>query len=145
MKVMCKLKRSGGTQVSIGAETYHFKPDDDGRHVAEVKNPKHLSRLLSIEEAYCLPGDEDIPAPAFDITDPRPPADGEGDDLTLDEKTDDDDGSDGVFSEPNESMYASMERDELASLVEQRTGQAPHHKTGKDKLIATLQALNATQ
>lgn len=144
MKIVCKLKREGGTKATIGSETYHFvqnlKDFPGGEHVAEVSNNKHLARFLSISEAYCLPGGEEPEEKVPDITDDivETDKDKEGNDSSVDE-----DGEDGAFEEPNESMYSMMERDELASLVEKRTGQPPHHRTGKERLIETLQSLNA--
>jgi hypothetical protein len=146
MHVICKLKREGGTRASIGSENYHFTTHPEfknGEHVADVINPKHLARFLAISEGYCLPGGEDEEIKPFDATEELPAdADSQagGDDSGDGNDSDD---SDGVFDEPNASMYDMMEIPELAALVEQRTGQAPHHKTGKAKLIATLQSLNA--
>lgn len=52
MKIECKLQREGGSVVTIGEETYHFKPDGKGRHVCDVRNKEHATRLLQIPEAY---------------------------------------------------------------------------------------------
>lgn len=48
MLIRCKIKRPGGSRVTLGSERYHFAPDDLGRHVAEVTNEAHIERLLSI-------------------------------------------------------------------------------------------------
>lgn len=141
MLIICKIKRCDGSVVEVDKNSYHFKPNADGDHVADVTNPSHIAKLLSISEAYCLPGGEAPEPAALDVTDP-PPADGEGDDSDAPED-EDANGEGEVFDEPNASMYAMMARDELAKLVERRTGQVPHHRTGKDTLIATLQSFNA--
>ena len=52
MKIESIIKRDGGTRVHIGQKEYHFKPDAEGRHVAEVEDDEHAERLLSIEEGY---------------------------------------------------------------------------------------------
>jgi len=52
MQIECKLKREGGTTVTIGADTYHFAEQADGAHVADVAKDEHIDRLLSISEAY---------------------------------------------------------------------------------------------
>lgn len=52
MKIETILKRPGGTKVRLGSDTYHFKPDDQDRHVAEVENPDHVKVLLNIPEGY---------------------------------------------------------------------------------------------
>lgn len=52
MKIECILKRQGGSFVELGDQTYHFKPQPDGSHVAEVADDAHADKLLSITEAY---------------------------------------------------------------------------------------------
>jgi hypothetical protein len=54
MKIECTLKRKGGTVVELPGKTYHFKEQDDGKHVADVTNEAHIERFLSIPEAYRL-------------------------------------------------------------------------------------------
>lgn len=61
MKIRCKLVRKDGTPVQIGTTTYHFKPDADGVHVADVKDPKHIKIFLNIPEAYAEYGKPDEP------------------------------------------------------------------------------------
>lgn len=54
------LRRDPPTEIVLGDTTYKFKPDDKGRHVAEVTDKHHVARLLSISEGYQLAdGDED--------------------------------------------------------------------------------------
>jgi len=52
MLIKCKLKREGGSKIKIGGVEYHFVPDDNGDHVAEVTNEAHANRFLEISEAY---------------------------------------------------------------------------------------------
>ena len=52
MLIKCKLKREGGSKIKIGGVEYHFAPDDNGDHVAEVTNEAHANRFLEISEAY---------------------------------------------------------------------------------------------
>lgn len=71
MKIECILKRQGGTVVELGGKTYHFKPQDDGAHVAEVADDDHAEKLLAVSEAYQPYGD------GFQLdsdTDTNPPA-----------------------------------------------------------------------
>lgn len=84
MKIECKLQRDGGTHITLGQDEYHFSPQPDGAHVAEITNEEHIDRLLSISEAYRLyraekpakagapPADEDNQPPA-PVTDPAAP------------------------------------------------------------------------
>lgn len=52
MLIESKIRRKNGTHVTMGEESYHFAPDATGRHVADVKDPDHIARLLSITEGY---------------------------------------------------------------------------------------------
>lgn len=54
MKIECKIQRKGGTHVDMGTAKYHFAPQDDGAHVAEVLDEAHQDRFLSITEGYRL-------------------------------------------------------------------------------------------
>lgn len=54
MKIECILQRKGGTLVEMPGKNYHFQPQEDGRHVAEVTSEAHIERFLSIREAYRL-------------------------------------------------------------------------------------------
>lgn len=53
------IRRKGGTKVTLGGTTYHFTPDDEGRHVAEVSKNAHIQRFLSITEGFRLLGDDE--------------------------------------------------------------------------------------
>ena len=82
MTIKCLLKREGGTKVDIDGVEYHFAPNEDGDHVCEVSNKKHIARFLSIPEGYEIHGSDDD----SDQTDDE--------DNDLDESSDDsDDGS----------------------------------------------------
>lgn len=56
MLIECIIQRAGGTEVVFGsgrkAVNYHFKPDDEGRHVCDVEDEAHIERFLSITEGY---------------------------------------------------------------------------------------------
>lgn len=59
MQIQCILKREGGTQVDLPGRKYHFAPQADGKHVAEVEDPAHIATLLAIKEAYRMVGAPD--------------------------------------------------------------------------------------
>lgn len=80
MKLECILIREGGTFVNLGEATYHFAPQEDGRHVAEVNNEAHIERLLQIPEAYRIYRTNPIQEPQPVIV---PPAD-EPDEIDVD-------------------------------------------------------------
>lgn len=67
MLIESKIRRTGGTSISMGDEVYHFAPDDEGRHVCDVTNKAHIQRFLSITEGFCLVGAED------EVTSTAPP------------------------------------------------------------------------
>ncbi|HJV52785.1 MAG TPA: hypothetical protein VJ652_15060 [Noviherbaspirillum sp.] len=52
MQIECILKRAGGTKAAIDGTEYHFAPNADGSHVAEVADDAHIERFLGIAEAY---------------------------------------------------------------------------------------------
>lgn len=57
MKIESIIKRDPPTEVVLGDTTYKFKPDDQGRQVAEVTDKHHIARLLSISEGFQLAED----------------------------------------------------------------------------------------
>lgn len=71
MKIECLVKRPGGSHVELWGTGYHFAPQADGAHVAEVKDADHQDRFLSIREGYRIyrPGRQEKPkaAPAAPV------------------------------------------------------------------------------
>jgi hypothetical protein len=57
MKIQCILNREGGSKVEIGGIEYHFAPQADGAHVADVRDNAHIQRFLSIPEGYRIYGE----------------------------------------------------------------------------------------
>lgn len=72
MLIECILHRAGGTEVVFGtgrkAAKYHFKPDDEGRHVCEVTDEAHIVEFLKIPEGY-----EEVGAERVEVEPPAPP------------------------------------------------------------------------
>ena len=62
MKIQLLLKRDGGSKIELGGKEYHFVPNDDGAHVAEVTDPAAIGRFLSISEHYKIYGETDMSA-----------------------------------------------------------------------------------
>lgn len=62
MKIESIIKRAKGHSVELGGATYEFLPPD---YLAEVENPDHIGRLLSITEGYRAFGASaaSVPAP----------------------------------------------------------------------------------
>lgn len=58
MKIESIIKRDPPTEIDLDGTVYKFKPDEHGRHVAEVTDKHHIARLLSISEGYQLADDQ---------------------------------------------------------------------------------------
>ena len=65
------IKRPGGSKIPMGSMTYHFTPDDLGRHVATVSDTDHIARFLQISEGFRLLGA--ITAPIAPVAPASPP------------------------------------------------------------------------
>ena len=52
MKIECILNREGGTLAEIDGVEYHFAPQADGPHVAEIEEAAHIERFLAMPEGY---------------------------------------------------------------------------------------------
>lgn len=48
MLLKCPVIREGGSTYDVGGVEYHFKPQPDGEHVADVTDDAHLDRFLEI-------------------------------------------------------------------------------------------------
>jgi len=79
MKIQCILKRKGGTRASIDGIEYHFKPQEDGAHVADVQDNDHIQRFLSIPEGYRIYGNLVEPDAQDKDSDPDEDGDEDGD------------------------------------------------------------------
>lgn len=150
MKIECRLIREGGTKVEFGPTVYHFKPDPafGGRHIADVNDEDHISRLLSISEAYKMvktgtPAPVEPPKNKPPVEPPAPPsprvepsAQTEGD---ADESGDGDGGQTGGGDKQTEADgLDAMDRAALVDLYQARFGSAPPARIGKQGLIAAL-------
>lgn len=115
----------------MGGVEYHFSPQPDGRHVAEVDHPDHIGRFLSITEGYRLVGDNDAPLA------PGGAAGGAGEGAGVN--------SAGAASTHDPDPLAAlpkplgdMTREELIAAYEAREGKKPHHRIGDDRLRELL-------
>lgn len=54
------IRRPKGTKIDLGRYSYHFLPDEQGRHVAEVDNETDVANLLAIKEGF-RPADGSMP------------------------------------------------------------------------------------
>lgn len=81
MLIECKLKREGGSRITIGDRLYHFAPRlSGGPHVADVDDRADIGRFLGIAEAYQIPdgppatAGQPRPVPSLSSPSPSPPA-----------------------------------------------------------------------
>lgn len=64
------IHRRNGTKITLDDTTYHFVEDEHGRHVAEVADENHISKLLGIREGFRLANAADSASIGFvDTTD----------------------------------------------------------------------------
>ncbi|MCW2275138.1 hypothetical protein GJ654_10415 [Rhodoblastus acidophilus] len=66
MKIESIIRRAGGSHIPLWGETYHFVPTPapSGPHIADVTNPEHIGRFLSITEGFRVAKDQGEAAPA---------------------------------------------------------------------------------
>lgn len=141
MQIECTIKREGGTRATIGTTTYHFKPDADGRHVAEVADPNHITAFLRVG-CYIMDGaeaSEPTPQPAA----PAPEFGGADEDEDLDE--DEEQGED-LDGEPDEGV--PLEEWSEGDLIEEYSRvfkKSPHPNTKRETLVAKIAAAREAQ
>jgi hypothetical protein len=109
-------KRPNGSVHSIDGASYHFAPmGQDGAHVAEVENPAHIQRFLSIP-TFRMAGAEASPAPV--PAPAAPPA---------------------VPDEPEPSTpLEEMTDDEIEDIYVEVLSKKPHHKASRETRIAQI-------
>lgn len=121
--IECKLIREGGSFPEVGGTVYHFAPNAEGAHVCDVLDADHADVFLSIPEGYRLyRGAAKAAAPVLIAKAEQ--AEPEQALTTM------------LASEPEapaEKTTAEI-RAELAAEFERLYGEAPHPRTGIDKL-----------
>ena len=156
MKIESILKRPGGTKVTMGDSLYHFAPNEQDQHVAEVENPDHAKVFLNITEGYrsldpIQPQQvslEDamavlkaqfpnadfsaltaaVPAPAAANSEPNPEPDAQEPDDAGDDAEDDPAG------------LADMSDEELRAEFEKLIGRKPHANMLRENMEAQITA-----
>ena len=156
MKIESILKRPGGTKVTMGDSLYHFAPNEQDQHVAEVENPDHAKVFLNIPEGYrsldpiqpqqvsledamavlkaqfpnadfsALTAAVPAPAPANSEPDPEPDA-----------QEPDDAGDD---AEDDPAGLADMSDEELRAEFEKLIGRKPHANMLRENMEAQITA-----
>lgn len=134
MKIESIIKREGGTRVSLSGTNYHFKPDEEGRHVADVEQEAHVERFLSIPEGYRLaPSAAVAPAkptkPPVKLTTITPVAtDVDHGAEGIDAGKSEDHGSDAAKASPaDDKQPEADELDAAKTAYIEKFGKKPHH------------------
>lgn len=126
MKIECTLKRKGGTVAEIDGTEYHFQPDADGRHVAEVADEKHINRFLDIREGYRCADKITATIPEAAAKSAVTPAE---DPAYVPESV----------TEPDDNeVDLEAYRKELAEAYKAKFGRRPHHKWSIEKIEQEL-------
>ena len=147
MLIQSKIKDRPLTLITMQDNTrYAFEPNEAGDYVAEVENPKHIERLLSIPEGFCIynSGEVILAAEAQAALE----ADDEGADEGEGEPDDDGDDAqydDDLSPEPLDMPLEHMTLTDLQATFERELGRKPHHRAGPDKLIKDITAHRASQ
>lgn len=126
MKIECKLKRQGGSLVTLGDQKYHFAPDQLDRHVAEVTDEAHIARFLEIPQYREIRDDGDAQVAATTSGETLTPT-GEGD-KEKDEEP--------ATKEKEKAVDLEALDDEgLRAAYEEVIGKKPHAKAKRETLI----------
>jgi hypothetical protein len=115
------IQRPNGSIHTIGSTDYHFAPNEEGAHVAEVENPGHAQRFLTIPGFQIYAPGADAPVEPAPVP-PAPPVD-----------PDSVPGSDADAPQP--TPLEDMTDAEIAAVYEEVFGKKPHHKIKRDRLI----------
>jgi hypothetical protein len=119
-----KRRNKPGSQISMDKKVYEFEPNpeltdgDEEAHVADVQDPNHIKRFLSIRE-YTVYGDQPEPdeEETFDPEDYEPPEEEKPAELTEEEVD-----LEAEMCETIISMTVSEAKEHLSSLSDQSLG-----------------------
>ncbi|MDP0928508.1 hypothetical protein Q0601_15080 [Paracoccus onubensis] len=145
MKIECLRRRPKGTVVTIGTETYHFRPENssDGPHVADVTIKAHVTRFLEIKEGYRrlagekpAKGDSDHQTGTTDTT-ITPGTDNAGNQQT---NTGNGEGQNDSGNDNAPYLLEGTSDDDLRAIFEKEVGRKPSPKAGRDTMIAQIKA-----
>lgn len=146
------IQREGGTTIELDKATYRFAPNEAGAHVCEVKEGKHIGRLLSITEGFRLYEVDETPATvdlasagaaaaAAGFDTPEGPGDEEPESEELEGESAQlvDEVPEGaeVVEGP---VTAELDRDALAAQYEEKFGKKPHHRANAETILEALKA-----
>jgi hypothetical protein len=147
--VECILKRAGGSKVEMAdGTTYHFTPDQEGRHVAVVQDMSHVTRFMQIPEGYRILELISMAEAAKEVVEPiksgaitpaapaapAAPAKAEATQPVQAEVAQalPQPAEDGVFTDEQVAT--------IRAIFEKELNRAPHHKAKPETMVAQIEA-----
>lgn len=145
------IKRPGGSKIPMGSVTYHFAPDDLGRHVATVSDTDHIARFLQIPEGFRLLGA--VTAPTAPAAPPAPPVGvvstqaapvpGSPESAVVAPTAPAPSVQDHQDATTTEKQLAEMSDEELRATFKAEIGRAASPKSKPETMIAQIEAIRA--
>lgn len=114
MQIESIIRRKNGTRVTLGSTEYHFTPNAEGAHVADVENDAHIQRFLSVPEGFKIYRAAKVEKQP-EVVLPGTPA-----------------------TDVPEGIQPALTVDELKAAYEAKFGKKPHHKMSATKLREAL-------
>lgn len=116
MQIESIIRRKNGTRVTLDRTEYHFTPNEEGAHVADVENDAHIQRFLSVPEGFKIYRTAKVEKqPEPEVVSPGTPA-----------------------TDVPEGIQPALTVDELKAAYEAKFGKKPHHKMSATKLREAL-------
>lgn len=142
MQIESIIKRPRGTFVNIEGTRYAFVPETEGGpHVAEVENPRHIERFLSITEGYrVFVSDDTTPA-----TTPAPQEPVVQEPVVQKAATDDQTPANTATVNIPDIPLDQMTLTDLQAVYRAELEKSPHPRTGIPRLIEEIEAHRAAQ
>lgn len=141
--VECILKRAGGSKVEMAdGTTYHFTPDQEGRHVAVVQDMSHVTRFMQIPEGYRILELISMAEAAKTVVEPiksgaiTPAAPAKAETIQPVQ-------AEAAQALPQPAEDGSFTDEQVATIraiFEKELNRAPHHKAKPETMVAQIEA-----
>ena len=114
MQIESIIRRKNGTRVTLDSTEYHFTPNAEGAHVADVENDAHIQRFLSVSEGFKIYRTAKVDKQPESVLAGTPATD------------------------VPEGIQPALTVDELKAAYKAKFGKAPHHKMSLDAIRQKL-------
>lgn len=135
MRIMCRARRDGGTKIEMYGHTYHFKEEDDGRHIANMRDDHADELIEKAPEGYERAEIDDV------VQDPEPEPETLAAEAGAAEPQPDPE-PDTTVEEP---ALEDLSEADLAAKYEEVFGQKPHHAAKPASIIAKIEETLAAE